>query len=167
MAHRRSQMGRIDRRIRRLEMRATDLLAGERQAAEEVRGLQEELNELDGSIRAMRMRRHLRRRQIQVERLRSRRRGLVDGQVRVIMLALQGESRRARDELDRELARLVPVQEHWERLRATFDSLEEAMADPAFAPAADHWRGQLEIPEFPVSQPDGYTKPFPQQALVF
>ena len=113
------------------------------------------------------MRRRLRRRRARLEDLRSKRRELVDGQIRGIMFALQDESRRAREELDRQLERLVPVQEHWERLRATFDTLEETMGGAAFATLTDQWRGQLEIPEFPVAQRSGYAKPFPQHALLF
>src|SRR5947209_8686392 len=114
MFRRRSQIDRIERRIKRLEARATDLLSGERQAADDVAALQQEIDGAAGSIRAMRMRRALRRRQVRLERLRSQRRGLVEDQIRIIMFALQAESQRARSELDRQLARLAPVQDHWE-----------------------------------------------------
>ena len=59
------------------------------------------------------------------------------------------------------------MQEHWERLRATFDTLEETMGGPAFVSLTEQWRGQLEIPEFPVAQRGGYAKPFPEHALLF
>jgi SMC interacting uncharacterized protein involved in chromosome segregation len=164
---RRSQIGRIEQRIKRLDARAADLLAGENRAVKTVTALRQDLDATSGALLAMRKGRRLRRRQSRLERLRSKRSGLVDRQLRVIMFALQDESRRTRDELDRELARLVPVQERWERLRATFDALEATMDRPAFAALADQWRGQLEIPEFPVAQRGGYAKPFPQGALLF
>lgn len=87
--------------------------------------------------------------------------------MRSIMFALHHESRHARDALDRELERLVPVQERWERLRGAFVTLEETLGGPAFASLADHWRGQLEIPEFPVAERGAYVKPFPEHALLF
>jgi len=166
-APRRNHIGRIEHRIERLDARAAELLAGEKQAADDVAALTRDLDLTNRSLVAMRMRRRLRRRQSRLARLRTQRRGLVDCQLRVIMFALQEESRRTRADLDRELARLAPVQEHWERLRATFDTLETTMDHPAFAALADQWRGQLEIPEFPVAQRGGYAKPFPQSALLF
>ena len=95
------------------------------------------------------------------------RRELVQDQVRWILVALQEQAQLTRDELDRQLDRLAPVQERWERLRATFDALESTISGPAFASLADQWQGQLEIPEFPLAQRAGYAKPFPQQALIF
>jgi hypothetical protein len=167
MLGRPSHIGRIERKITRLDERATHLLSSELQAADDVALFQRDLDDLGESIRAMRMRRRLRRRQARLGRLACKRRALVDEQMRVIMFALQDESRRTRDQLDRQLERLVPVQEHWERLRATFDTLEETMDHPAIATLTEQWRGLLEIPEFPVAQQDGYARPFPQHALLF
>jgi hypothetical protein len=83
------------------------------------------------------------------------------------MIALQEQARRTRDRLDRELDRLAPVEEEWERLRTTFDTLEVAVQTPALESLADHWHGVLEIPEFPVREHEGYAKPFPEQVLLF
>lgn len=164
---RRSRIERIELRIERLAQKASDLLARERRADEDVARLQRTADEASGWIRTWRTGRALRRRRVRLERLRAQRRELVDGQIRTIMFALQEQSQRTRDELDRQLERLAPVQEQWERLRATFDALEETMAGPAFASLAEHWRGQLEIPEFPLAQRGGYAKPFPKHALLF
>lgn len=99
--------------------------------------------------------------------LEAERHQLVHDQIRWILFALQAQAQHTRDELDRQLDRLAPVQERWERLRATFDALESTISGPAFASLADQWQGQLEIPEFPLAQRAGYTKPFPQHALIF
>jgi hypothetical protein len=45
--------------------------------------------------------------------------------------------------------------------------LESTIRGPAFASLAEQWQGQLEIPDFPVAQRGGYSKPFPQHALLF
>jgi hypothetical protein len=164
---RRTRIDRIELRIQHLDRQASRLLERERLAVQDVQHAQQASADAPGRIRAMRARRRLRRRRAHLERLRARRRELIDDQMRSIMFALQHESRQARDELDRELERLVPVQERWERLRGAFGALEETIGRPAFATLADQWRGQLEIPEFPVAERGGYVKPFPEHALLF
>ena len=157
----------IESRIHRLNRRASDLLEREHGATQEVIVRERALGEAGGRVRRARRRRALRRSQERLERLAARRRELIDDQIRSIMFALQHESQRTRDELDRELERLAPVQERWERLRSTFDALEGTIRGPAFVALAEHWQGQLEIPEFPVAQHSEYTKPFPRHALLF
>ncbi|MFL5823575.1 MAG: hypothetical protein ACJ764_09055 [Solirubrobacteraceae bacterium] len=164
---RQNHIDRIDSSIETLEQRASRLLEREEETAREVRLLQRACDEAHGWVRAMTARRALRRRRARLGALQARRRALVDGQIRSIMFALQQESQRTRDELDRQLERLAPIEEQWERLRSTFDALEAALRNPAFVSLAEHWQGQLEIPEFPVARRDGYAKPFPQHALLF
>lgn len=165
--HRRSRIVQIEHRIARLDEQATRLLDRERETSERVMALQEALGKTVSRIRIRRIERALRRREERLTGLRERRQQLVQEQIRTIMFALQEEAQRTRDELDRQLDRLVPVHERWERLRGTFDALESTIGRPAFASLAGQWQGQLEIPEFPVAQQSGYAKPFPQQALLF
>jgi chromosome segregation ATPase len=162
-----NHLDQIERRIERLDEQASQLLVQERETEEELVTLRRELNEIGPWLRAHRNRRALRRLEQRLSRLRSRRQALVHDQIRWIMFALQEQAQRTRDELDRQLDRLAPVQEQWERLRGTFDALEETIQRPAFASLAEQWQGQLQIPEFPVAQRAGYAKPFPQQALIF
>jgi chromosome segregation ATPase len=164
---RRTRIVQIEHRIARLDREAAGLLQRERQAAEEVAVLRGSLDEIGPRIRALRTRRALGRQQARLGRLTAQRRELVHAQIRWILFALQEQAQHTRNELDRQLDRLAPVQERWERLRTTFDALESTISGPAFASLADHWQGQLEIPEFPLAQDAGYAKPFPQQALIF
>ncbi|HZU61798.1 MAG TPA: hypothetical protein VE983_12585 [Solirubrobacteraceae bacterium] len=150
-----------------MDQRASQLLERERAAVDQVEAADRATATSAGRIQAMRARRRLRRRRTRLERLRNQRRELIHEQLRSIMFALQRESQQARDELDRELERLVPVQEHWERVREAFEDLEETIGRPAFASLADQWRGQLEIPEFPLAERGAYVKPFPEHALLF
>ncbi len=160
-------MDRIEARIDRLDELASDLLEREQAALAEVEEVRRARGQAGGRLRTARLGRRLRRAQRRAEQLRTRREGLVDGELRSIMLALERQSRRTRDRLDRELERLAPLQQEWERLRSAFDALESTMAAPALEELAAHWRGALEIPEFPVSEHEGYARPFPQRALLF
>jgi hypothetical protein len=164
---RRRRIDHIERRIERLDQRASRLLEQERSAVLEVALLERNLDEMGPRLRAARDRRVLRRRQRVLDRLRVRRRELVHDQIRWIMFALQEQAQHTRDELDRQLEKLAPIQDEWERLRATFGSLETTIQGPAFAALAEQWQGPLEIPEFPLAQRAGYAKPFPQHALLF
>jgi chromosome segregation ATPase len=157
----------IEHRIEELDQEASRLLERERRAAEQVLELQQRLDDVHSHVRAARGRRVLARRQRQLERLRTRRRDLVHEQIRGIMFALQDQAQRTRNELDRQLDRLAPIQEEWEHLRGTFGALESTIQGPAFASLAEQWQGPLEIPEFPLAQRSGYAKPFPQHALLF
>ncbi len=167
MLSRRTRIVKIERRIARLGQQAARLLERERQTAEEVSVLRQSLNEIGPRLRARRTRRALARQEALLRRLEAQRRQLVHDQIRWILFALQAQAQHTRDELDRQLDRLVPVQEQWERLRATFHALESTISAPAFTSLAEHWRGQLEIPEFPLAEVAGYAKPFPKQALIF
>ena len=167
MLSRRTRIVQIEHRITRLDQQADRLLRRERQLAERVSELSDSLNEVGPRLRAGRTRRALQRHEARLARLQAKRRELVQVQIRWILFALQDQAQSTRDELDRQLDRLAPVQERWERLRATFDTLESTISGPAFASLADQWQGQLEIPEFPLAQHAGYAKPFPQRALIF
>jgi chromosome segregation ATPase len=164
---RRTRIVQIEHRIARLQEEAAGLLKRERQAAEEVAGLRAALDETASGFRVRRSRRALGRWESRLAKLGAQRQDLVRDQIRWIMFALQEQAQRTRDELDRQLDRLAPVQEQWERLRATFDVLESTISGPAFTSLAEQLQGQLEIPEFPLAQPSGYAKPFPQHALLF
>ena len=157
----------IEHRIARLQEQAARLLDRERETAQEVVTLQRVLDGMGPGIRASRTGRTLRRRNAQLARLTEQRQALVQDQIRWILFALQEQAQRTRDELDRQLDRLAPVQEQWERLRGTFDALEATIQGPALASLTEQWQGQLEIPEFPLAQRAGYAKPFPQHALLF
>jgi hypothetical protein len=164
---RRSRIDDIERRIEKLDQNASRLLEQERTTSVQVLALRRDLDEVGPRLRAFRVRKALRRRERVLARLQSRRRDLVHDQIREIMFALQQQAQRTRDELDRQLDRLAPIQDEWERLRGTFGALESAIQGPALASLAEQWQGPLEIPEFPLAQRDGYAKPFPQHALLF
>ena len=163
----RQGINRIERRISRLDHRASRLLERQRDTEVELVTLRRELDEMGPRLRAARTRRAIQRRERRLARLIAERRELVHDQIRGIMFALQQQAQRTRDELDRQLERLAPVQEQWERLRGTFDALDTTLRGPAFASLAEHWQGQLEIPDFPLAERSGYAKPFPQHALIF
>lgn len=165
--HRKHQIDRIQGRIDRLGRRAEALLAREQAERAKVEDLRSELETPAGRLRSARRGRAVRRAEQMVEELHKRREGLVDEELRVIMLALERQSRRTRERLDQELERLAPVEAEWERLRTTFDSLEVAVATPALEPLAGQWGGELAIPEFPVQEREGYARPFPARALLF
>jgi hypothetical protein len=166
-------MGRNDRmdhikgRIEHLGEVASDLLEREQAAIARVEDLRNADPETAGRFRRVRRERGVRRAERRVEELRSRRQELVDGELRSILVALEKQSRRTRDRLDRELERLAPLEEEWERLRSAFGAIESAVSTPALEQLASHWRGTLQIPEFPVREREGYAKPFPERALLF
>jgi chromosome segregation ATPase len=164
---RRTRIVHIEHRIARLDQQAARLMQREHKTAEEVSVLRQSLDDRGPRIRARRNRRAIQRQEARLGRLRTQRRELVQDQIRWILFALQEQAQHTRDELDRQLDRMAPVQEQWERLRATFDSLEQTISGPAFVSLADQWQGQLEIPEFPLAQRAGYSKPFPRHALIF
>jgi chromosome segregation ATPase len=164
---RRTRIVQIEHRITRLDQQAARLLERERQTADEVVRLRAAHDETASGLRVRRTRRALRRQESRLAKLGAQRQELVRDQIRWIMFALKGQAQRTRDELDRQLDRLAPVQEQWERLRATFDVLESTISGPAFTSLAEQLRGQLDIPEFPLAQQSGYAKPFPQHALLF
>jgi len=139
LTHRRDQIGRVEARIERLRRRAARLLEREQRAGSERRE----------------------------QKLRTRREQLVEAEVKAIMISLQQHAARTRLWLDRELARLDPVQDEWERLGEVFDGLEETLSEPALEQLGGRWRGVLEIPDFPVHEHEEYCKPFPQGAIVF
>lgn len=153
---RRNGIERIQRRVARLGERAAKLHAREQEAAERL-----------GATRAAGHERRAGRAQRRLERLGQERERLAEREIRAIMLLLREQSGRTRERLDRELERLTPLQEEWERLRAVFDSLDETIAGPALEPLAGQWRGELEIPDFPVQEHQGYVKPFPSCAILF
>jgi chromosome segregation ATPase len=147
------RIDRIERRIARLGKRADALVARERRTEERLaRG---------GCTGAQR------RAERRIERLREQRAKLAVAEVRAIMLILQSESSRTRERLDRELARLTPLEQEWERLRSMFDALEQAIARPALDELTGQWQGALAIPDFPVTEQTGYIKPFPPKAILF
>jgi hypothetical protein len=157
---------RIEVRIDALGERARDLLLDEQQALAKLDELQGR-EAPHGRVRRVRHARAIRRAERRVQQLRSTRELLVGKELDAIMFALERQSRRTRERLDRELDRLAPVEAEWERLRCAFDLLEVAVATPAIEHLAGQWSGMLEIPEFPVREQEGYAKPFPQGALLF
>jgi chromosome segregation ATPase len=159
------RIDRIEREIREFQERATELLRRERAAQARVQQLK--ADERDGRMRSALHARALRRAQERAWALSGQREAFVEQGLRAIVLTLDEQARRTRDRLDRELERLLPVQEDWERLRSAFDALEAAVATPAVEELAGQWRGKLEIPEFPVPEREGYLKPFPHGALLF
>jgi hypothetical protein len=178
--HRGDRIGRIEDRITALGERATELLRREHTATRRLEDLRRVSD--DRTARSVRPspspspRRRRRRRsgerararaEHELARLRARRQELVQGELRSIMLALEQQSRRTRDRLDRELERLRPVEEEWDGLRGAFKTLGATIATPAIEELAGQWRGALEIPEFPVHEQEGYAKPFPHGALLF
>jgi FlaA1/EpsC-like NDP-sugar epimerase len=167
LLHRTDRVHGIEARIDDLGEQATKLLGREEAALAKLEDLRSASREPKGRLRGARISRGLRRGERLVEQLRSNREELVERELRSIMLALEKQSRRTRDRLDRELERLAPVQGDWERLRATFDTLETALASPAIEQLAGQWRGTLAIPEFPVREGEGYVRPFPARVLLF
>lgn len=163
---RRHRLKRIEARIGALGERAAELLECEqrsRQRLEELRAKRDD----GGRLRRARHGRALQRYQQQLERHEEERRRLVEAEMRSIMLLLQEQSSKTRERLDRELQRLTPLEEEWERIRAMFGALEETVSTPALEELAGAWRGELEIPAFPVHEQKGYIKPFPRQAILF
>ena len=162
---RRNGIERIERRIARLRERAAEQLEHEQRSEARL----EELRGADpaGRLRAARRERALARTQRRLDTLRAERAQLVDAEVRAIMLSLRDQSSRTRERLDRQLERMTPLEREWERLRSMFDTLEETLETPALDGLAVHFRGVLEIPEFPVTEQQGYVKPFPPKAILF
>jgi chromosome segregation ATPase len=165
VSNRRDRIDRIEARIGRLRKRACKLLEREQRARA---GLEELLTTYpSGRLRRSRHARLQERSEKRLESLRERRERLIEEEVQSILKALQDQSQRTRERLDRELRRLAPIEAEWDRLRGTFDDLDESLAEPALAQLGSRWRGELQIPEFPVREHEGYPKPFPQGAVVF
>jgi DNA repair exonuclease SbcCD ATPase subunit len=163
----RDHIDRIEGRIEALRDRAAKLHEREQRAS---RRAEELRSQLEGSTRRVsrtRYGRALRRSQARHARLRTKREELVASEVRAILLALQEQSQRTRLRLDRELSRLEPIEAEWERMREAFGTLQSAVATPAVERLAEQWTGELEIPDFPVAEHEGYIKPFPRRAMVF
>jgi len=167
LRHRRDRIARIDHKINRLRARATKLLAREEALQSRIEELRQAEEQSMGRLRAARVTRTARRADGRLERLQSERRELVERELDRIMGALDAQSRRTRTRLDRELERLVPVEEEWERLRATFDALGNVVSTPAIEQSAGALGDVLQIPEFPIQEREGYVKPFPRGAMVF
>jgi DNA repair exonuclease SbcCD ATPase subunit len=158
-------MNKIENRIERLGDSAAKLLEQEEAVAADLATWRDASP--SGRLRASRHRRSVARAEAKLERLKTQRTNLVEQELCEIMLALEKQSRRTRDRLDAELERLEPVQAEWERLRSAFAVLGRAVTAPAIEQLAGQWTGDLEIPEFPVRERDGYTRPFPARALTF
>jgi DNA repair exonuclease SbcCD ATPase subunit len=167
LRHRRDRIARIERKINCLQDRATKLLEREHALQSRVEELRQAEERSMGRLRAGRVRRSARRVGGRLERIQSERRELVERELDRIMGALEAQSRRTRTRLDRELERLAPVEEEWERLRATFDALGNAVNTAGIEQSAGALGGVLQIPEFPVQEREGYVKPFPRGAMVF
>jgi chromosome segregation ATPase len=167
--HRRTPIERIENRIDKLGRRASELLEQEQAALAKVEELGERAQAPSGRLSAARCARALRRAAKTAEQLRTRREWHVEEELRTIMIALERQSRRTRERLDQELERLAPIEAEWERLRSAFDALDKMVSAPALEQLelAGQWRGELEIPEFPVREREGYPKPFPARALLF
>ena len=118
-------------------------------------------------FRRARRARALQRAQRRLGSLRDERTRLVEVEIRAIMLSLREESGRTRQRLDRQLERMQPLEREWDRLREMFGALEETIETPALNPLARQWQGELEIPDFPVVEHQGYIKPFPPRAILF
>lgn len=164
---RRDRIRLIEREIASFQERATDLLRREETASAKLRDLEARSASPAGRLRTARMARALERARRRHAQRREQREAFVEQGLRAIMLTLEEQSRRTRERLDRELERLIPVQEEWERLGSAFDALQAAVATPAVEALAGQWRGTLEIPEFPVHEREGYLRPFPHGALLF
>jgi hypothetical protein len=165
--HRKNDIDRIQSRIERLGGQAAELLAREEAAAAKVEDLRQAAQAPAGRIRSKRRERARRRAELTAEELRGKREWFVEEELRTIMLALERQSRRTRERLDEELERLAPLEAEWERLRSAFEALETTVVTPALEPVAGQWRGEFQIPEFPVRESEGYPKPFPPRALLF
>lgn len=161
------RIDRIEGEIREFQERATDLLRREQSAAAKLRDCEARVSRPGGRVRRAAAERARARAAHAAARRAEEREAFVEQGLRAIMLTLEEQSRRTRERLDRELERLIPVQEDWERLRGAFDALEAAICTPAVEALAGQWRGTLTIPEFPVQEGEGYLKPFPRGALLF
>jgi chromosome segregation ATPase len=162
------RIDRIERQIADLRDRATDLLRREEALRTRVAQLEDrDARGRGGRIRARRRAGALSRAEARLQDVRDTREAFVEQELRAIMLTLEEQSRRTRERLDRELERLVPVQNEWERLGEAFVALEAAVATPAVESLAGQWQGRFEIPEFPVHEREGYLRPFPHRALLF
>jgi len=162
---RRNGIERIERKIARLSERASRLLEREEQTEARLGELRNAAPA--GRLHAARRDRALGRAERRLANLRGERTQLVEVEIRAIMLSLRDESSRTRERLDRQLERMAPLEHEWERLRSMFDALEEAIDTPAVTDLARQWKGALEIPDFPVSEEQGYIKPFPPRAILF
>ncbi len=162
---RKQQIDKIEARIDRLNDTAAELLEQEQAVAVELQDHRQA--EPAGRLSAARHRRSVTKAEAKLERLKAERERLVERELNGIMVALELQARRTRERLDEELERLVPVQEEWERLRGTFGALEHTVATPAIGQLAGQWTGELQIPEFPIEEREGYARPFPTGALLF
>jgi hypothetical protein len=160
------RIGRIERDIARFQERATELLRRERSAEARVSDLRRR-PEPAGRLRSARRQRVLERAHQELRRRRDARETFVEQGLRAIMLTLEEQSRRTRERLDHELARLEPVRAEWDRLGEAFASIEATIGTPAVQELAGQWQGTLEIPGFPVHELEGYLRPFPHGALLF
>jgi hypothetical protein len=168
LSPRRDRLARIERDIAAFQERSTDLLRREQSAEARLRDLEaKRAGGTRGRLGRARQTRALARAEARAQRCRDEREAFVEQDLRAIMLTLEEQSRRTRERLDHELERLLPVQAEWERLRGAFGAVEAAIATPAVESLAGHWRGALEIPDFPVQEREGYLKPFPRGALLF
>src|SRR5437764_7086167 len=149
---RRDRIERIENEISRLGELASELLEREEVARTRLGDLRHDAGKPVRRVRRARLSRAIGRAERHAEKLRGRREGLVEGDLRTIMLALEKESRRTRERLDQQLERLAPLEGEWERLRSAFGSIEAAVAAPALEQVECQWRGALEIPEFPVRE---------------
>ena len=165
--HRPRSIDRISDRVERLGERAANVLAREEHMIARLEELRSTERQPTGRLRCARRARAIKRATRSLERLRAKRAAFVQKEIHSIMSALQEQSRRTRERLDRELDRLLPIEAEWERLRSTFDALEAVVRQPAVEALAGQWKGVLSIPDFPVHEREGYAKPFPQQALMF
>lgn len=161
----RQQIEKIEARIGRLNATAAELLEREQATAAHLEDHRQTTP--TGRLKAARHRRALSKAETKLERLKTEREQLVERELNAIMVALELQARKTRDRLDEELERLVPVQEEWEQLRETFGALENTVATPAIGQLAGQWTGQLQIPEFPVEEREGYARPFPTGTLLF
>ena len=162
---RRNGIERIERRIAGLREQAAWLLEREEQSASQLEKLKSAGP--SGRLRVTRRRRALERTARRLDQLRTERGRLAEDEIRTIMLLLREQSSRTRERLDRELERMVPLEQEWERLRSMFECLEETIGGPGLRALARHWQGGLDIPDFPVTESQGYIKPFPPQAILF
>jgi chromosome segregation ATPase len=165
--HRQDRLERITGRIGQLGEQAASLLERERDTSVALQELRRSAEQPGRWVRKAHLARAIARAERRLARMQTSRAKLAEEEIRTIMLALQDQSHRTRERLDRALDRLAPVEAEWERLRSTFDALETAIAMPALEQLAGHWQGGLQIPEFPVAEREGYAKPFPHKAVVF
>lgn len=164
---RRDRLRRIERRIAMLGERATEVLAREEEAQSAIGELRNAMTAPGARVRTAWRHRKLCAAERRLERLREERAELVEAELRAIMLSLRQTAGQTRERLDRELERIAPLEQEWERLRGLFASLEDTLSTPALSELADQWQGELEIPAFPVVEKEGYIKPFPPRAILF